>query len=368
MIDEETSLDQSKRTRTNAKMHLEEYACVIRRTDSLPKGDLNPVILGLFGEVGSLMAVSKKRYREREAFPWHHDALIEEFGDVLWYFVALCGRLGVGVNTVFQGFLKPGQKVSRPVSDDHALLSLGRSTAALLDPKGASTQQALKSFACHYAQALRVCGLNFPVVIASNAAKVTGRFIEPDLNSLPTFDDEFPEDERLPSHFEIRITQRKSGMSYMQWNGVFIGDPLTDNISEPDGYRYHDVFHLAHTAILHWSPTFRGLIKHKRKTVPKIDRTQDGGRAIVIEEGLTAWMFSHAKQLDFFQGQDSVSFDILKTVQQFVRGYEVEQCPLSLWERAILQGYEVFREVLHNQGGTIVGDRKSRSISYVGAQ
>jgi hypothetical protein len=43
-------------------------------------------------------------------------------------------------------------------------------------------------------------------------------------------------------------------------NGVFIGDPLTDNIRDPDGYRFHDVFHFARAAILHWSPTFRALI------------------------------------------------------------------------------------------------------------
>ena len=145
---------------------------------------------------------------------------------------------------------------------------------------------------------------------------------------------------------------------------MFIGDPLSDNISEPDGYRFHDVFHLAHAAVLHWSPTFRALIKQKRKSAPHVDRTQDSGRAIVIEEGLTAWIFSRAKQLNFFDGQDNVSFDLLKTVQQFVRGYEVEQCPLRLWERAILQGYEVFRQLLHNQGGIIVGDRETRSISY----
>ena len=65
----------------------------------------------------------------------------------------------------------------------------------------------------------------------------------------------------------------------MRWNGVFIGDPLTDNMLDPDGYRFHDVFHFAHAAILHWSPTFRALIKHKRKDDPKVDEAQDGGRA-----------------------------------------------------------------------------------------
>ena len=74
-------------------------------------------------------------------------------------------------------------------------------------------------------------------------------------------------------------------------------------------------------------------------------RLRDGGRASVIEEGLTAWIFSRAKQLNFFEGQKGVSVDLLKTVQQFVQGYEVEKCPLKLWETAILRGYAVFRQV-----------------------
>ena len=36
----------------------------------------------------------------------------------------------------------------------------------------------------------------------------------------------------------------------------------------------------------------------------------------------------------------------------------------KLWEQAILQGYEVFRQLRDNQGGIVVGDREARSISY----
>ena len=123
-------------------------------------------------------------------------------------------------------------------------------------------------------------------------------------------------------------------------------------------------FHFAHAAILHWSPTFRALIKHKRKSDPKLDEAQDGGRARVVEEGLTAWIFSRAKRLNFFQGQDSLSFDLLKTVRQFVQGYEVEECPLNLWEQAILEGYKVVRQVRDNNGGIVIGNRETRTIDY----
>ena len=124
------------------------------------------------------------------------------------------------------------------------------------------------------------------------------------------------------------------------------------------------MFHFSYAAILHWSPTFRALIKQKRKSDPIFDKTQDGGRAIVVEEGLTAWLFSYSKGLDYFEGHDGVSFDVLKTIQKFVQGYEVEKCPLKLWEDAILQGYAVFRQVRRNNGGIVVGDRKMRTLSY----
>ena len=348
-------------------MFLRNYVSDITATDMLPAGNLHPILLGLFGEVGSVMAVAKKQRREREAYPEHRRAAEEEFGDLLWYFVTLCRRLGVDVDTVF-----PKTASVIPVttpghaSENQSLLNLGKTTAALLDVDSVNerTLSLLRAFANDYLQALQTTGMSLPVVIAMNRSKVRGRFVDPHQSYLPTFDENFPEEERLPSRFEIHIRQRKSGQSHMQWNGVFIGDPLSDNISEPDGYRFHDVFHLAHAAVLHWSPTFRALIKQKRKSVPDVDRTQDSGRAIVIEEGLTAWIFSRAKQLNFFEGQNSVSFDLLKTVQQFVQGYEVEQCPLKLWEQAILQGYEVFRKTRRNQGGIIIGDRETRTIQY----
>src|SRR6185295_12674216 len=109
----------------------------------------------------------------------------------------------------------------------------------------------------------------FAEVVRMNIAKTCGRFLDPKVEDLPTFDLQYTPEEQLPINFEITVNQRSSGRSYMQWNGVYLGDPLTDNIRDPDGFRFHDVFHFAHAAILHWSPTFRALIKHKRKSVPK---------------------------------------------------------------------------------------------------
>ena len=370
---------------SKGSMLLRDYMREIEPTDKLPEDNLYPVLMGLFGEVGSIMATSKKQLREKTAYAGYQQAVEEEFGDTLWYFTALCRRLGIGVDTFLSEaadqdeYIKliaasdlPDGPVSYTLSVselpplDKVLLNLGEATAALLGIKSLDeqTHDLLHTFSEYFSQALQAANVNFSKIARMNIEKTRGRFLDPDMSILPTFDSDFSDEERLPKDFRIKITQRKNGRSYLQWNGVFIGDPLTDNILDPDGYRFHDVFHFANAAILHWSPTFRALIKQKRKSDPKIDEAQDGGRAVVVEEGLTAWIFTRAKHLDFFRGQNSISFDLLKAVQQFVQGYEVEDCPLKLWERAILDGYKIFRHVRDNNGGIVIGDRGARTIVY----
>jgi NTP pyrophosphatase (non-canonical NTP hydrolase) len=369
---------------------LVEYMSQVEPTDRFSTGDLQPILLGLFGEVGSIMATAKKLHREKEVYSGYRNAVEEEFGDALWYFAALCRRLNLRLDDILSDAASgdeyatqiaandlisgPISRVVSPiiVSDlDPALMVLGEATSSLFGLRDSvnDARPRLVTFARAYLDALKAARVAFAEVVRKNIAKTRGRFVPPDYASLPTFDARFPEDQQLPQHFEITIDQRgKNPRSYLRMNGVFIGDPLTDNILDPDGYRFHDVFHFTHAAILHWSPTFRSLIKHKRKDDPVVDEAQDSGRAIVVEEGLTAWIFARAKELNFFAGQSGLSFDLLKTVQQFVSGYEVEECPLSLWELAILQGYEVFRQVKQNNGGVIVCDRPARSIEYTPLQ
>lgn len=365
---------------------LTDYMREVEPTDRLSAGDVEPILLGLFGEVGSIMATAKKLHREKEVYSGYRNAVEEEFGDALWYFTALCRRLNTRMDEVLseaatgEGYsiqVAANDLVGGPISRiatplivselDPALLTLGEVTSKLLRIREIqdSPRPHLVEFARAYLQALKAAHVAFAEVVRKNIAKTKGRFVPPDFAVMPTFDMQFPEDQQLPQRFEITIDQRgKNPRSFLKMNGVFVGDPLTDNILDPDGYRFHDVFHFAHAAILHWSPTFRALIRHKRKDDPIVDEAQDSGRAIVVEEGLTAWIFSRAKELNFFAGQSSISFDLLKTVRQFVSGYEVEACPLSLWEIAILKGYEVFRLVKQNSGGVVIGDRRARTIEY----
>lgn len=364
---------------------LSDYAAEIAATDVLNPTDFSPVLQGLYGEIGGIMATAKKHIREKSAYPGFKKAAEEEFGDTLWYLAALCRRMQIPLEEVFAEAANHGNfknvgaasdmtegalayiaiPIIEPGSVDTTLVRLGQSAAALLG--NSPTRSDLVSFARAYLDAIRAAELVFSEVARGNLRKARGAFLEPqpaDLIDLD-FDSDFGDEEQLPRNFKIRVNQRGSGKSYLQWNGVFIGDPLTDNIADRDGYRFHDVFHFSYAAVLHWSPVIRALIKHKRKSKPKYDEEQDSGRAIVVEEGLTAWIFSRAKELNFFEKQEKISLGILKTIGEFVSGYEVEKCPLKLWEKAILDGYAVFRQLKENQGGWIIGDREQRTIKYM---
>jgi hypothetical protein len=342
--------------------------------------------MGLLGEVGSVVATAKKVEREKSAYLAFRADAEEEFGDALWYVAALARRLGKDLTSVFVHIgqsaqanqqVMPEDSDTGPIeicgcralaTDKHdVLIQLCRAAARMLDilDDRSLVDAAFDQFVRSYLTALQALQIPFASVVATNLQKVTGRFLPPDLANLPSFDSDYDEDERLPDTFEIVIKQRRSGQTFLQMNGVFLGDPLTDNISEPDGYRFHDVFHLANAAILHWSPVVRALLKRKRKSRKEVDEAQEGGRAIVIEEGLTAWLFSRAKP-HFYEGASSVSFDVLKRVKEFVLGYEVERCPLALWESAILQGYEVFRQLSVARCGVVIGSRRARTISFRG--
>lgn len=227
-----------------------------------------------------------------------------------------------------------------------ASTALGKNAAVILEKSAAVLdQEILYKFFESYIALMAASGVSFKAVVDFNLEKSLSKFSPIDMSKLPDFDADEHVDEQLPREFEIEVSQRSSGKTYMKMCGVFIGDPLTDNINIEDGYRFHDVFHMAYAAILHWSPVFRALLKHKRKSNPGVDESEDGGRAIVIEEGLSAWVFSLAKENNYFEGQDKISFDVLKTVKQFVKGYEVEKCSYRLFEKAILDGYSVFRDI-----------------------
>lgn len=359
---------------------------------------------GLFGEVGSLLAALKKVSRDKLLESETHFAG-EEIGDALWYLVSLAHHGSVEPDELAaacvlglrkrlkEAEVKPDRGVTFEEIDSLVELhraeldgqreTLLRELAAAAGALTASQQPDFKSWApekvadtlgellAQLALVSRCFQFGLAAAARENLKKIKDRWPGDSPKFCRLFDDAGCEEhERLPRQFEIEFITRKVGgrtVVVQQLNGVNIGDPLTDNSHLPDGYSYHDVFHLSYVAHLGWSPVIRALLKLKRKSRSHIDETEDGARAIIIEEGIATWIFNHAHARgDFFEGVQvgKLEFGLLKQVRAMVQGYEVHECPWWQWELAILRGFDVFRELREHKRGIVSVDMVKRSLTF----
>ena len=365
-----------------APLTIAEYAAQAALTDQRSDGgSLAFPLLGLFGETGSLLSEVKKKQRDRTSYRGYAGAVVEELGDVLWYFAAVAFRTGVPLPGVFAeavsatgndgaitlAALQPDimPRAGDPTAAfERTLLKLAGEVGILvMDAQGQGIglpRNRLVTIARTLIQAANEAGVTLEAAAIKNLAKISDRW--PRERQYPAPLDALADaEERLPRSIAIEIFEREvRGRTYVfqRRNGINIGDRLTDNAMTADDYRFHDAFHYAYVAVLGWSPVIRALFRLKRKSAPKIDEAQDGARAILIEEGLTTWIFGQALELDLFTGMKpgDLPFDLLKQVRQFAAGYEAERCPLWLWEEAILQGYAAFRFLREHRRGRLILD------------
>lgn len=290
-------------------MDLNEYQQRAAETDQFPdrRGDRGLMIplLGLSGEVGTLLAEFKKKVRAKGRYDGFPDRAREELGDILWYLANVASRLELQLSNV-------------------------------------ATQNLLKNQE------------RWPLPGA------------PDVPSAP-FDHEYPPSERFPRKMRVEIREGEPGKTVpmkLTADGVQvdIGDSLRDNSYDDDGYRYHDVMHLAHLAVLGWSPVLRKFMGKKRRSRPDVDQVEDGGRAMIVEEAVVAFVYADAEKNGFYEHSRHVDSDLLATVKRMVRPFEVNQRSAKDWEQAILQGYAAFRRVRANQGGRLDLDLDARKI------
>ena len=185
----------------------------------------------------------------------------------------------------------------------------------------------------------------------------------PPTTEHPLYDEVFSTTQQLPRIMQVQVTSQTPEKALTTINGQPFGDPLRDNRHDQDGYRYHDVFHIAHATFLGWSPTLRGLLRRKRKSNPTTDEVEDGGRAIAIEEGLTALIFHHAEDNSFYDGHDTVDRRLLRTLQRTTAHLEVANRTSADWQRAILEGYRVWRHINTHQGGELTADLINQIIT-----
>jgi NTP pyrophosphatase (non-canonical NTP hydrolase) len=370
-------------------LSLNEYQDLAIKTDRtrLKSGNLSLPILGLFGETGSLLSEVKKKQRDAKAYDAYESGVIEEIGDALWYLAVIAAHANIRLADIAQGFgvhqdkpllfvnLQPQQtlNLAAPTTEfARTLLKLANSVGNLANGEGealsgvgsAALADQLRIVFRNLVDAANEAGVTLGDAAVHNLRKARDRW-PTDRTPPPLFDLDFPAEEQLPRRLEIEIFERYSGSKqyvYQRCSGVNIGDRLTDNSVVEDFYRFHDAFHYAYAAILGWSPVTRALLKLKRKSKTKVDDGEDGARAIILEEGVAAYVFARAKEHEFFDGRDEVDFNLLKTVRSFVQGFEAETCPLWLWEEAILKGNTAYRFLRQHRRGRLILDLDKRDM------
>jgi NTP pyrophosphatase (non-canonical NTP hydrolase) len=293
-------------------MGFDRYQKEALRTDRVParqgSDDVLSLIvpmLGLAGETGQLLSEYKKHLRDGEAHRLFKERVSEELGDLLWYIANVASKFD----------------------------------------------------------------LTLDEIAAANLAKVKARWATERTGPL-CFDATLPEGERLPRRFEVQLVDVEDEDRQrvrVLISGKPFGGELTDNAYDPDGYRFHDVFHFAYAAVLGWSPITRALLRRKRKSRPLLDEVEDGGRAAVIEEGVAALAFDYARRHHMLEGVSVLDFQLLRTIKDMTSHLEVKQCTTGEWEQAILQGFNVWRAVLAARGGRIAVDLDQRRIDYLGS-
>jgi NTP pyrophosphatase (non-canonical NTP hydrolase) len=377
---------------------LDGYQLYAQGTDQSSKRrleDLPFLLLGLFGEAGTLLSALKKKRRDQESFVGYTEAIIEEFGDVLWYFSNVATRLSLSLSELARkAFRNPrdsggGEDVATFVDVQAAkkadgspeslefeasLIALAGKVGILLNDfhegRVANDREVLSGHLVGIFRALveaaNIADIDLTKAALHNIRKIHSRWPEERIYT-PLFDEGFDSLEQLPRKITVHLFEKeRAGKTYVfqQYNGVNIGSALTDNRGEQDDYRFHDVFHLAYAAILGWSPVIRALFNVKRKSDPIVDEAQDGARAIIIEEGISTLIFNRARRLNYFASVKSLDYTLLKMIPELVNGYEVERCPLWQWEKAILDGFDVFRLLSHHRRGVVTADLINRSILF----
>jgi NTP pyrophosphatase (non-canonical NTP hydrolase) len=263
-------------------------------------------LLGLAGEAGSVATVYKKMLRDGAAFEQGKGQLRDELGDVLWYVAALAHQFDLSL-------------------DDIAVASIEK-----IKDRWRTTPESERSF----------------------------------------FDDDFPANEQIPRKtvvtFATAVTDNgREVVTVTRSDGTPAGDPLTNASRVDDDYRYHGVFHLAHAAVLGWSPVSRFLLGCKRRSRPEFDEMEDGGRAIAIEEGISALVFSYASRHGYLREVTRIDHELLTTIGQMTAHLEVGACRTADWEHAILTGYKAWWKLRSQGAGQLELDLEAQTLKVL---
>ena len=307
-------------------MEFREFQEKSKRTDQKPKDKENNKetkskenleseiipLLGLVGEAGVLLSEYKKKLRDGDEYIKFNENIQEELGDLLWYISNLATKFNLDLND-----------------------------------------------------------------IAAYNLKKTKDLWEEGSQRRELYDESFPKDQQLPRKFSYKIehiTEDKITLTDIK-TGRQIGNNLTDNSYNDDGYRYHDIMHLTFMAHFGWSPVLRKLLREKDKEKFSFIEgrkrregfspdVEDGGKAQIIEETIVLMSYIHATtQYNFLENGDiPFSGSNLKFIQKIVHELEVKDVTINEWIRSIKLGFKMWRQLIDHNGGIIHGDLNKRDI------
>lgn len=286
-------------------MDFDDYQQKALGTDQRPAGDDAVIIplLGLAGEAGTLLSEYKKHLRDGGSHVEYESLVAEELGDLLWYVANLASKFNLSLADIAE----------------------------------------------------------------ANLLKVNDRWNAESRSHPPLFDVDCSELEQLPRKLDVSFTEHTEGgrcRVVARCGERVFGETLTDAADVEDGYRYHDALHLAFAACLGWSPVTRRNLGCKRRSDPYVDETQDGGRAIVVEEAVAAHAYIYARRHNLLDGVDAIDFATLRTIRELTRPFEVSVRTPVEWQKAIVEALRVFRLLLIHRGGIVRCDLLSRTVSF----
>ncbi|NQU62651.1 MAG: nucleotide pyrophosphohydrolase [Rhodospirillales bacterium] len=388
-------------------MLFSDYQKRARKTDQ--RKDIEFSTLGLALEAGNVLYTVQTHIKIADSFENYKDQLSEELGNCLWYLASLSSIFKISLADISKNSIRRAQlfceneiekKFSGTLKKDPDEVShycrwvkqtdikketiisvlgfLGEagsisSITKKIHQENCQSSKYKKDMNNEIADCLWyitsiaiISGLSLQKILEENLERNINRWMRlgPSVS-----DHKFDDDERFPRKFEVIFKEKKikeKGIqTLMQIEGVNVGDRLTDNAYKDDGYRYHDVFHLAYAAVLGWSPVLRSLIKRKRKSDPETDEVEDGARAIIIEEAISILIYNRAQHLKFLRNTESIDGTLLRAIKEMSQDIEVKICKNKAWEQAILMGYEVFRSLRENRGGVVEVNLDERNIKYL---
>lgn len=319
-------------------MTLDEYQEAAKSTAvmdiSTIEGKLE-LVLGLSAEAGAVSKIYKKLVRDSISLGAQTKQLTDELGDVLWYVALIAESMDIRLQTV------GSENLVRTDDRYHSRLA-DRDTEYKPNFEAGAPEKE-----------------RFPRIMVFRMEEMEGD------GGLPhsKFTIEYAEPNEFPNGIEIRDEdgrKKKYGFTI----GEPLGDVVNDNAIREDGYRYHDAVHIAFMTVLGWSPVMRALLRLKRKYDDRIDRFEDGARAIDLEEALSAVLKEFSESRNDFNSAADIDGETRDIIRRVIANLESDKTPIWLWVEAIHQGYSAMNALRENKGGWILADLDNQNVKF----